>query len=84
VLEAIRINRFGKLDGRKGAKIWVWIAAKALPGKHSQNVAFCLYLALLRNAHCRAERIRQWSTADAWRRRDIFGAGHERFDLPHV
>jgi len=66
VLKAIPINRFGKLDGRKGAKLGVWIVAKALPSKHSQNVAFCLYLALLRNAHCRAERLRQWSLADEW------------------
>jgi hypothetical protein len=50
VLKATLINRFGKLDGRKGAKLGLWIVAKALPSKHSQNVAFSFYLAIFDSA----------------------------------
>jgi hypothetical protein len=55
VPKGLPINNFGKLAGRKGGNLGLWMVAKALPGKHSQQVAFCLYLAILRKAHCRAE-----------------------------
>jgi len=46
VFKGLPINHFGKLAGRKGANLGLWMVAKVLPGKHSQQVAFCLYLAI--------------------------------------
>jgi len=50
VPKAMPVKRFEQLDVRKGAKLGVWMVAKASPGKHSQNVAFCLYLAIFDSA----------------------------------
>jgi hypothetical protein len=61
VSKGMPIKHLGKLDGQKGANLGLWMVAKALRSGHPQKVAFPLYLAFLRNAHLRAERLSQLS-----------------------
>jgi hypothetical protein len=50
VSKGLPINHLGKLDGRKGVNLGLWIVAKALRSGHPQKVAFPLYLAIFDSA----------------------------------
>jgi hypothetical protein len=77
VTKGFPLNHFGKLDGRKGANLGLWMVAKALCTGQPQKVAFPLYLAFHATRVPPSVSIRFLHNSEVFKASATATAGHE-------